>query len=97
MSAFSIVVIKKFLSWYYNRKIRRNERKLVSLKERKKKILENVMETETYKVAKDILDKFGNEPKLPLPVLRVKEATPAAKPGHKEPQSGNISKYMILN
>ncbi|ERL89581.1 hypothetical protein D910_06946, partial [Dendroctonus ponderosae] len=90
-----IVVIKKFLSWYYNRKIRRNERKLVSLKERKKKILENVMETETYKVAKDILDKFGNEPKLPLPALRFKDATPIAASSHKGPQFVNATTIMV--
>lgn len=60
---FVIWFIKKFLTWYYNRKIGKNEKKLVTLKEKKKEILENVMETETYKIAKQILDKFGNEPK----------------------------------
>ncbi|KAL1512526.1 hypothetical protein ABEB36_002107 [Hypothenemus hampei] len=65
-------LIKKFLTWYYNRKIRKNEKKLVTLKEKKKQILETVMETETYKVAKQILDKFGNDMRKPIlqtPVL----------------------------
>ncbi|KAF7283953.1 hypothetical protein GWI33_022778 [Rhynchophorus ferrugineus] len=66
--AFPLMIwlIKKFLTWYYNRKLIKNEKKLVTLKEKKKKILENVMETETYKVAKQILDKFGNEQKKPI-------------------------------
>ncbi|XP_050301782.1 endoplasmic reticulum junction formation protein lunapark [Anthonomus grandis grandis] len=78
--AFPLVIwfIKKFLTWYYNRKIKKNENKLVSLKEKKKKILENVMENETYKVAKQILDKFANEPKKPLvlPTPVVQRGTP---------------------
>ncbi|XP_057655739.1 endoplasmic reticulum junction formation protein lunapark [Diorhabda carinulata] len=58
---FIVIAIKKFLAWYYSRKLNRNEMKLVKLKEEKKKILENVMEKETYKVAKQILDKYGND------------------------------------
>lgn len=63
--AFPLIIwlIKKFLTWYYNRKIGKNEKRLITLKEKKKEILEKVMETETYKVAKQILDKFGNESK----------------------------------
>lgn len=57
-----IWLMKKLLSWHFNRKIRNNEKKLIKLKDEKKKLLENVMETETYKVAKKILDRFGNEP-----------------------------------
>ncbi|XP_066152355.1 endoplasmic reticulum junction formation protein lunapark-B [Euwallacea fornicatus] len=70
---FLMWLIKIFLTWYYNRKLRRNENKLLSLKEKKKNILENVKETETYKVAKEILDKFGNEPKMPVLQSPVKE------------------------
>lgn len=71
-------MIKRFLTWYYSRKIRKNEKKLVSLKDEKKKILDNVMETETYKVAKKILDKFGNDAmKKPLPIT-ASESTPVA-------------------
>lgn len=70
-----IWLIKIFLTWYYTRKIKKNEKKLVSLKDKKKKILENVMETEKYKVAKQILDKFGNELKKTPPI-----ATPKIQP-----------------
>lgn len=48
-------------AWYYNRKISRNQLKLKSLKEEKKKMLDKVMETETYKVAKVILEKYAPE------------------------------------
>ncbi|XP_018575350.1 endoplasmic reticulum junction formation protein lunapark-A [Anoplophora glabripennis] len=69
--AFPLIiwVIKRFLTWYYSRKIKKNEKKLVSLKDEKKKILDNVMETETYKVAKKILDKFGNDMCVSTPVM----------------------------
>lgn len=46
--------------------MQRNEKKIIKLKEEKKKIIDNVMETETYKVAKKILDKFGIEKKQPV-------------------------------
>lgn len=47
---------------------------MVKLKEEKKKILEKVKETETYKVAKEILDKFGEPNK---PAITIKGATPS--------------------
>lgn len=56
---FSIYIIKTSLTWWFNRKTLSNRSKLVSLRAEKKKILEKVMETETYKVARDILDKFA--------------------------------------
>ncbi|XP_023027697.2 endoplasmic reticulum junction formation protein lunapark-B [Leptinotarsa decemlineata] len=75
--AFPIIVwiIKSFMTWYYSRKIQRNEKKLIKLRDEKKKILDNVMETETYKVAKKILDKFGNEP-TKVPQLTLSGSTP---------------------
>jgi adenine C2-methylase RlmN of 23S rRNA A2503 and tRNA A37 len=63
-----ILIVKNVLTWFYHRKIRRNEAKAETLKKEKADILEKVMETETYKVAKEILEKFGAEP-------------PAARPG----------------
>ncbi|XP_047498344.1 endoplasmic reticulum junction formation protein lunapark-A-like isoform X2 [Penaeus chinensis] len=56
---FLIYLLKRLLSWYYRRKITKNELKLKSLRERKEKILEQVMETETYKVAKEILETYA--------------------------------------
>ncbi|KAG8222851.1 hypothetical protein J437_LFUL007559 [Ladona fulva] len=51
--------IRRGLKWYFRRQIRHNEDKLSELLAKKKKILEDVMETETYKVAKEILEKFA--------------------------------------
>lgn len=42
-----------------------NSEKSVELRKKKKKILEEVMDTETYKVAKEILDRFGDKPQQP--------------------------------
>ncbi|XP_044738645.1 endoplasmic reticulum junction formation protein lunapark-B isoform X2 [Chrysoperla carnea] len=53
-----IVLVKRLLTWYFNRKIRRNQTKLVDMKSEKRKLLDKVMETETYKKAKEILEKF---------------------------------------
>lgn len=49
------------LSWYFERKLRKNEVNLKNLKATKKQILEDVMDKETYKVAKEILEKFAPE------------------------------------
>lgn len=56
---FRVYILKRILTWYYSRKISKNEEKLKSLLERKEKILDEVMETETYKVAKEILEKYA--------------------------------------
>ena len=58
---FLIWGLRRLLTWWYHRKVLRDEKKLGLLKEKKVKILEEVMEKETYKVAKEILDKFGEK------------------------------------
>lgn len=55
------MIMKNVLTWWYHRKIRLNEAKADKLKKQKETLLEKVMETETYKVAKEILEKFGVE------------------------------------
>ena len=60
--------------WYYSRKITNNEEKLLVLKEEKEKILEEVMENETYKKAKEILEKFDpDRHKVSRNTAKVKE------------------------
>lgn len=54
-----ILLTKKMVSWYYNRKITHNREKLSTMLGEKKKILKEVTETETYKKAKEILLKFA--------------------------------------
>ena len=58
---FSFIFLKRFLTWWYHRKIRRNEIAMEKLKKQKAKILDEVMETETYKVAKELLDEFATD------------------------------------
>jgi len=57
--------IKKFFTWWYHKKVMRDDRKLELLKEKKTKLLEEVMEKETYKVAMQILEKFGKSQPVP--------------------------------
>lgn len=62
-----LFLTKKMISWYYNRKIENNRQKLSILEKKKKKILEEVTEKETYKKAKEILLKFApNELNTPV-------------------------------
>ncbi|XP_031839275.2 zinc-ribbon metal-binding protein lunapark isoform X1 [Nomia melanderi] len=58
---FPIVILltKKMVTWYYKRKISENQEKLSVMQLEKKKILDEVTETETYKKAKEILLKFA--------------------------------------
>ena len=58
---FRLIFIKRFLTWWYHRKIKNNEVALDKLKKQKTKILDEIMETETYKVAKELLDEFASD------------------------------------
>ncbi|VVC30540.1 Hypothetical protein CINCED_3A007007 [Cinara cedri] len=49
----------KFDVWYYNQKIVAYNKKLTELRREKKKILDVVMEKETFKEAKEILEKYA--------------------------------------
>ena len=51
--------MKRVLTWWYHRKIEKNATQLQELTKRRTKILNEVMETETYKVAKEILEKYA--------------------------------------
>lgn len=56
-----ITLVKKSLAWFFERKVISNTEELKVLRAEKKKILEKVMDKETYKVAVDILNKFGDK------------------------------------
>jgi endoplasmic reticulum junction formation protein lunapark len=58
---FSVVFLKRIITWYFARQIKSNETKLEQLKEEKKKLLDDVMDKETYKAAKEILEQFAPE------------------------------------
>ncbi|XP_025832690.1 endoplasmic reticulum junction formation protein lunapark-B isoform X2 [Agrilus planipennis] len=92
-----IIVLKRTMAWYFNKKITKAQTKLSKLQEEKKRLIDKVMETETYKVAKQILDKYAPDqnkkppiatsltPYTPSAGLRQrnlpKDATPAVTPG----------------
>ena len=61
-------MVRKALTWWYHRKIYKDEVKLKELRKQRKKILDEVMETETYKVAKEILEKYAPEQLVTRPV-----------------------------
>ncbi|NXU54652.1 LNP protein, partial [Turnix velox] len=70
--AFPLIIwcIRTLLIFFFSKRTERNNDALEDLKSQKKKILEEVMEKETYKTAKLILDRFdpessGKEAELP--------------------------------
>uniref|UniRef100_A0A023EYR4 Endoplasmic reticulum junction formation protein lunapark n=1 Tax=Triatoma infestans TaxID=30076 RepID=A0A023EYR4_TRIIF len=81
-----ILFVKRCITWIYTRKISKNKTRLNQLKARKKQILDDVMNTETYKIAKQILDKYAPEqvkkPTMAAPsnMNRGISGTPAGKP-----------------
>ncbi|XP_029963026.1 endoplasmic reticulum junction formation protein lunapark-B [Salarias fasciatus] len=68
--------IRKLLIFLFSKRTERNNDKLEELKITKKKILEEVMETETYKNAKLILERFDPEAKRKAEL----ESTPTRPP-----------------
>ncbi|XP_066593400.1 endoplasmic reticulum junction formation protein lunapark-B [Prorops nasuta] len=71
-----ILLTKKLVSWYYKRKLTQNETKLSTMQQEKKKILEQVTETETYKKAKEILLKFAPDQLKMTPLSPPVQKTP---------------------
>ncbi|XP_039613623.1 endoplasmic reticulum junction formation protein lunapark-A isoform X2 [Polypterus senegalus] len=63
--AFPVLVwfLRKLMIWLFSKRTERNNEKLEDLKSQKKKILEEVMEKETYKTAKLILERFDPDSK----------------------------------
>ncbi|KAI4880289.1 hypothetical protein NFI96_030726 [Prochilodus magdalenae] len=75
-------LVRKLLIFLFSKRTERNNDKLEDLKSEKRKILEEVMETETYKNAKLILERFDPESKKKAEA----EATPVRP--HMTPKPG---------
>ena len=60
------------VTWYYKRKLSENQEKLSTMHTEKRKILDEVTETETYKKAKEILLKFAPDQLKMTPVSTMK-------------------------
>ncbi|XP_075219524.1 zinc-ribbon metal-binding protein lunapark [Lycorma delicatula] len=54
-----VILVKKLISWYYVRQVSKQQDLLRRLRSSKRLLLEQVMEKETYKVARTILEKFA--------------------------------------
>uniref|UniRef100_A0A1A7X0R9 Endoplasmic reticulum junction formation protein lunapark n=2 Tax=Iconisemion striatum TaxID=60296 RepID=A0A1A7X0R9_9TELE len=79
---FLVWLLRKMLVFIFSRRTEKNNEKLVDLKAQKRKMLEDVMETETYKNAKMILERFDPDSKKKMEL----ESTPVGlqttpKPG----------------
>ncbi|XP_049927260.1 endoplasmic reticulum junction formation protein lunapark-B isoform X3 [Epinephelus moara] len=89
--------IRKLLIFLFSKRTERNSDKLEELKAAKKKILEEVMETETYKNAKVILERFDPEAKKKAEL----ESTPVRpqmtpRPGQEIRQRGVAMRPMPM-
>ncbi|CAH3140276.1 unnamed protein product [Porites lobata] len=73
---FPIVVylLKRVLHYVFVSRMSKNARRLEELKDKKRQVLEEVMEKETYKAAKDLLDKY--DPNSEIVKVEKKEVTP---------------------
>lgn len=67
---------KRFLNWYFIRRVTFTDRSLKKRKEEKQKILEEVKEKETYKRAKEILEKYDPDS---VSSMELPPGTPAKK------------------
>jgi len=76
---FLILLCKSLFGWFFERKIRRNTVKLKELQTEKKKILEKVMDKETYKVAVEILNRFSEGPKQPTDMHSIVPRSPSVQ------------------
>jgi len=95
-----IYILRRVLTWWYHRKVAKGDSKLAALREKKAKILDEVMEKETYKVAKLILDKFAPSrlvtPPRPL-------GQPSLRPGtagtdlRRRPGAAPLATPQVLN
>ncbi|XP_050429856.1 endoplasmic reticulum junction formation protein lunapark-A isoform X2 [Adelges cooleyi] len=108
LAAYPILALYyyKFDVWYYNRKIDRYKKKLTELQSEKKKILDEVMENETFKVAKEILEKYAPHQlqtmnfqnfvnnQRGLPNANKPQFVPTGRPQQRVPSTGQLPAIM---
>ncbi|RMX42274.1 hypothetical protein pdam_00009862 [Pocillopora damicornis] len=73
------IPLLRVLHYFFVQRISKNERRLEELKDKKRQVLEEVMEKETYKAAKDLLAKY--DPNSEVVKVERKE-TPISTPTH---------------
>uniref|UniRef100_A0A7N6A8Y3 Endoplasmic reticulum junction formation protein lunapark n=1 Tax=Anabas testudineus TaxID=64144 RepID=A0A7N6A8Y3_ANATE len=84
-----VILLRKMLVLIFSRRTEKNNEKLEDLKAQKRKILEEVMETETYKNAKMILERFDPDSKK-----KILETTLAGP--HMTPKPGQELRQRIV-
>ncbi|XP_011192962.1 endoplasmic reticulum junction formation protein lunapark-A [Zeugodacus cucurbitae] len=72
-----IIFLRRLFTWYFERKLNKNSNKLTALHTEKKKILEQVMDKETYKVAVKLLAKYGDKTNSQKPLFAATPRPPA--------------------
>lgn len=99
-----IFFIRKFLKWYYIKRTANYAKKLVDLKEEKKTILEEVKEKETYKKAREILERFSTgvdvnvtPPTTPSVNSSFMPSTPFMNSKMNDPNLSMINSQKMLN
>jgi hypothetical protein len=88
--------LRRFLKWFFIKRTNFFEKRLNNLKEEKKIILEEVKEKETYKKAKEILERFGSSSNVGNVDVAI---TPPCTPMHNVTMggAGQQQQSMLLN
>lgn len=60
-----VICLGRLGSWFFQKRLNKNSNNLTKLREEKKKIIEKVMDTEKYKVAIELLNRFGDKTNTP--------------------------------
>ncbi|KAJ8352032.1 hypothetical protein SKAU_G00235080 [Synaphobranchus kaupii] len=96
--AFPVLVwfTRKLVIYVFSKRTERNNEKLEDLKSQKRKILEEVMETETYKNAKMILERFDPESNKKMVLQSTPVGSPmASRPGQELRQRNVASRAPV--
>jgi hypothetical protein len=72
--------IRKLFGWWFQRKIVLNRAKTDSLRKERERLLDDVMDTETFKVAKKILEKYAPSQLLPKYLAEQQRSTVQGTP-----------------
>jgi len=102
ISPILIYLIRRFVKWFYVRRSFYFDKKLVELRVEKKKLIEEVKEKETFKVACEILKRFSDtelipdkNPKLPVNIAKQPIQQYHSLPGSKSQQQLNAQTPMV--
>lgn len=98
---FLIYFIRRLLKWFYIKRHTYCEKRLNELKEEKKNILEDVKENETYKKAREILERFSTGVDIqitpPTSPLNNKTIFPNDSPQTIDSKNRKMNETMMMN